>query len=172
MKNCYLIVPILLIFCACGFSQIKSPQAFMPHNYGSEFTPHHRLVDYFEYVAEESPLVSVEEYGRTNQNRPLIYAIITSEKNRKIIEDIRLNHLRHAGMFDGEVDSKLNKSIVWLSFGVHGNEAGASESSMQAVYSLISGGLFATKDWLENTIVIIDPCINPDGFNRYTNVFR
>lgn len=28
------------------------------------------------------------------------------------------------------------------------------------------------KEWLKNTVVIIDPCINPDGRDRYVNWFN
>src|SRR4030095_4692090 len=29
-----------------------------------------------------------------------------------------------------------------------------------------------SKEWLKNTVVIIDPCINPDGRDRYINWFN
>ena len=28
------------------------------------------------------------------------------------------------------------------------------------------------QDWLKNTVVIIDPCVNPDGRDRYVNWFN
>ena len=39
---------------------------------------------------------------------------------------------------------------------------------MLTLYELIT----TKKEWLQNTVVIIDPCINPDGRDRYTNWYN
>ena len=39
---------------------------------------------------------------------------------------------------------------------------------MLTLYDLVT----TKKAWLENTIVIIDPCINPDGRDRYVNWYN
>ena len=60
------------------------------------------------------------------------------------------------------------KAIVWLSYNVHGNEASSTEAAMLTLYELVTN----KKAWLENTVVILDPCINPDGRDRYVNWFN
>ncbi len=60
------------------------------------------------------------------------------------------------------------KSIVWLSYNVHGNEAVGTEAAMKTIYTLIT----QKSDWLQNTVVIMDPCINPDGRDRYVNWYN
>jgi hypothetical protein len=72
--------------------------------------------------------------------------------------------------------------IVWLSYNVHGNEPASSEAAMKTLYALVGGeDARASKgagsggspvDWLKNTVVIIDPCINPDGRDRYVNWYN
>ena len=62
-------------------------------------------------------------------------------------------------------------AIVWLSYNVHGNEASSSEVSMKTLYELLNASNTQTKNWLKNTVVIIDPCLNPDGRDRYVNWF-
>ena len=59
-------------------------------------------------------------------------------------------------------------AIVWLSYNVHGNEASSTEAAMLTLYKLLT----ERKDLLENTVVIIDPCINPDGRDRYVNWYN
>jgi hypothetical protein len=145
---------------------IKSPDEFLPHVLGSRFTPHHLIVDYFRYVDGLSNKVQLLEYGRTNELRPLMAAIISLPQNLKRIEDIRLNNLRRTGMISGEVE-KDDMAIVYLSYSIHGNEAAGSECSMGVLYDLIKGSPEIDR-WLENTIVIMDPCLNPDGFDRFT----
>jgi hypothetical protein len=145
---------------------LKSPSDFLPHALGSRFTPHHLLVDYFQYVDGLSDKMQLVEYGQTYELRPLIAAIISSPANMKRIEEIRENNLHRTGLLEGDVTAE-NITIVYLSYTVHGNEAAGAESSMAVLYDLIKGG--AQYDaWLENTIVIIDPTLNPDGYNRYS----
>ena len=147
---------------------IMSPTEFIGEKYGKQFSPHHRLVDYFQHVDEASPKVKLIQYGETNEGRPLYIAIVTSEKNHKNLEDIRLTNLQNIGMTDQAPKTTIEKSIVWLSYSVHGNEAGGSESSMNVIYQL-TGADAEINGWLDETIVIIDPSLNPDGYSRYSH---
>ena len=150
-------------------SKLQSPDTFLPHKLGEHFTPHYMVVDYFQHVADNSDLVQLYKYGESNQKRPLYLAFISSKKNLENLEEIRKNNLRLTGLEQGSITSTSAIAIVWLSHGVHGNEAGASESSMQSLYELVNPNNTEAKRWLENTIVIIDPSINPDGYSRYTH---
>ena len=109
--------------------------------------------------------VILKYYGETYERRPLVYAILSSKKNINEIEKIRLANLEVLK----EKPSKLNdKAIVWLSYSVHGNESSSTEASMQTLFNLLT----KNYDLLENTIVIIDPCLNPDGRDRYANWYN
>ena len=150
-----------------SFSQtIKSPEEFLGYKIGTQFSRHADVVAYFKHVAENSQWVTYTEYGKTNERRPLTYAIITTPQNQNNIENIRLNQLKNAGVESGSASP--DKAIVWLSYNVHGNEASSTEASMVTLYELITN----KKEWLENTVVIIDPCINPDGRDRYANWYN
>jgi len=162
---------VLLSSLTLAFAQgkIKSPTEFLPTKWTKHFTPHHLQVDYFRHVADNSKQVVLQEYGRSYQKRPLVYAVVSAPKNMARIEEIRKNNLKRTGLLEGGANGKDEMAIVWLSFGVHGNEAGASESSIQTIYELTNSDNKEIQDWLKNTIVIIDPCINPDGNSRYTH---
>ncbi|MCB0658470.1 MAG: zinc carboxypeptidase [Saprospiraceae bacterium] len=166
MKN-WLFIALLLSVITESFSQaLMSPDEYLPHAVGDKFTPHHLVVDYFNYVAEHSSRVQVMEYGRTNEERPLTLAFVSTPENLARLEEIRENNLRRAGLVPGEpVQDGI--AIVWLSFSVHGNEAAGSESSMPVLYALAHPGGNA-DEWLRHTVVILDPSINPDGYSRYT----
>jgi hypothetical protein len=114
--------------------------------------------------------VRVVPYGNTYEHRPLIYAIITSPENFEKLEQIRLDNLRRAGMEQGSPSTKV--AIVWMSYNVHGNEANSLEASMRTLYELADPTNAKTQQWLKNTIVILDPCINPDGRDRYANFYN
>ncbi len=150
------------------FSQnsLQSPTDFLGYSIGAQFTRHADVVRYFDHVAKYSKKVTYHTYGKTNERRPLTYAIISSEENIKNIENIRIEHLKNTGIIEGTANPKV--AVVWLSYNVHGNEASSTEAAMQTVYELIT----QKSEWLQNTIVIIDPCVNPDGRDRYANWYN
>ena len=156
-----ILIFVLAISYTASLAQLQSPDEFLPHKLGEHFTPHHMLVDYYEHVAANSPLVKLVQYGKTNQDRPLIIAIVTSEANHKRLEEIRIANLKLAGIEQGEVDLAISKAITWLSFSVHGNEPAGSESAPHVIYDLVDPNNRMNKAWLDNTVVILDPSINP-----------
>ncbi|MCW4467570.1 M14 family zinc carboxypeptidase [Flavobacterium sp. MFBS3-15] len=151
-------------------AQLKSPSEFIP-NYGRQVSYYHQLESYFAHLAQNSDMVIHKPYGQTNQERGLNAYIISTPENIKDIENIRNNHLYNIGM-GGKQGNAGDKAIVWLSFNVHGNEPAAAESAMSVAYELVNPKNAATKEWLKNTIVILDPCLNPDGYARYGNWLR
>lgn len=171
IQRLYLSV-LICLFSTLAFAQIQTPSDFLPHQLGATFTPHHLLVDYFQYLADNSPNIQLIEYGRTNEDRPLLLAFISTPDNLAKLEALQQNQLRSAGLVDGQPDAALDRAFVWLSFSVHGNEAAGSEASMAVAYDLANPLNVKTQTWLENTIVIIDPSLNPDGYSRYTHWYR
>ena len=77
---------------------IKSPSEFLGYATGKKFTRHHRLVDYFEYLGENSNKVTFSKYGKTYEERPLFTVFITSENNHQNLDQIRKDNLIRAGM--------------------------------------------------------------------------
>ncbi|GGI58093.1 M14 family metallopeptidase [Winogradskyella haliclonae] len=152
-----------------SFSQnIPSPGEFLGYPIGTQFSRHHQVLDYFKAVAKATPnQVKIEKYGETYERRTLSLAFISSEENIRNLDEIRENNLKNAGLLNGQVNN-LEVAIVWLSYNVHGNEASSSEASMLTLYKLLT----EKQEWLKNTVVIIDPCINPDGRDRYVNWFN
>jgi len=155
---------ILLASISLSAQQLKSPSEFLGYELGTQFTRHHEVVDYYEYLAESAPdRVQLTVYGKTNERRPLILAYVSSAENLANLETIRQEHLK-----DTEGSGNSSKAIVWLSYNVHGNESVSTEASMKTIYELLT----KKSSYLENTVVIMDPCINPDGRDRYSNWYN
>ncbi|HJN54340.1 MAG TPA: M14 family metallopeptidase, partial [Flavobacteriaceae bacterium] len=171
MRLFYNSIILLLFINIQTFSQsIQSPSEFLGYEIGTQFSRHSQVIDYFDYVSSKLPgNVIMEKYGETYERRPLYLTYISSKENINNIELIRKNNLRNAGVIDG-ISSTLNKdiAIVWLSYNVHGNESSSTEASMKTLHLLLT----ENSKLLENTIVIIDPCINPDGRDRYANWYN
>ncbi|HNT19053.1 MAG TPA: M14 family zinc carboxypeptidase [Saprospiraceae bacterium] len=160
----------LFVFLACSAvaQKIPSPSEFLPSPYTKMFTHHAHLVDYFKMVAEKSKQVKLVQYGETYEHRPLLLAFVSSEANIQRLEDLRVNNLRRTGLLPGNPDKSDKTVFVWFSYSVHGNESAGSESSMQVLYDLVNPDHGDAREWLKNTVVVIDPSVNPDGYSRYT----
>ncbi len=166
----------VLFLCISAKSQtLQSPEAFLGYKIGSRYTPHYKIVNYFKAVAQAVPdKVKIEKYGETYEGRELILAFVTNAENGKNLEQIRENNLALAGLNAGGGAPNISGAppIVWLSYNVHGNETSSSEAAMLTLYALVDPANNETKEWLQNTVVIMDPCLNPDGRDRYVNWFN
>jgi hypothetical protein len=172
MRN--ILVIALLLFCKLSDAQsLQSPKQFLGYELGEKFTPHYKIADYFEAAAKAAPQqMKLEKYGETNEGRPLYIAVLSSPDNMGHIDEIRKNNLRLTGLLNDAAANTNDPAIVWLSYNVHGNEASSSEVSMKVLYEILSGQNTKLNDWLKNTVIIIDPCLNPDGRDRYVNWFN
>ncbi|MDH7444384.1 M14 family metallopeptidase [Aquimarina sp. 2201CG14-23] len=166
MKKTLLTLFVFITTFSYAQDKLQSPSTFLGYNLGNQFTRHADVVNYFNHVATNSEMVTYHTYGKTNERRPLTYAIISSKENQKNIENIRLDHLKNTGIVQGSSNPQV--AVVWLSYNVHGNEASSTEAAMKTIYELIT----KKKDWLQNTVVIMDPCVNPDGRDRYANWYN
>jgi len=141
-------------FTATTQQSLLSPGQFLGYDLGDRFTPHHKVIDYFKYVAESVDNLKLVEYGETYEHRPLVVAIITSPENFGQLETIRLDNLRRAQLEDGNITTK--KSIVWLSYNVHGNETSSTEASMATLYELANRNKIGCKiQWSSSILVSI-----------------
>ncbi|HEX6225676.1 MAG TPA: M14 family metallopeptidase, partial [Chryseolinea sp.] len=171
MKRLILLVFFFLSVYLLTAQKLLSPKEFLGYELGDRFTQHYRVVDYFKHVADVMPSVELRNYGETYEHRHLVYAVVGSVDNLREIENIRRVNLRRTGLEEGRATGSKT-AIVWLSYNVHGNEASSLEASMLTLYELANPSNTKTQQWLKNTIVILDPCINPDGRDRYANFYN
>ena len=155
------------ILTALG-QELKSPDEFLGYELGTRFTPNYKVVAYYQHVSEVLGHVKLHQYGQTNEMRPLVAALLSSQENMDNWDQIRIDNLKRARLLVGEPEGK-KVAIVWMSYNVHGNEASATETALKTLYELARPDNAKAKAWLENTVVILDPCINPDGRDRYAN---
>jgi len=154
---------------------LQSPEQFLGYKIGTRFTPHFKILNYFKAVEAALPgMVKIEKYGETYEGRDLEVAYIALPENLQKLDAIRLNNLRLAGLTKDKAApiTEGSPAIVWLSYNVHGNEPASSEAAMLTLFALVDPANAQTKEWLKTTVVVIDPCINPDGRDRYVNWYN
>lgn len=173
MKKHLLTFLICITTLTLSAQQLQSPEAFLDYKIGSRFTPHYKIVNYVKAVAQALPrMVKVEPYGETYEGRELLLVFVSSSQNMQRLDEIRQNNIALAGMNKSTASAENAPAIVWLSYNVHGNEPSSSEAAMATLYELVNPANTQTKEWLKNTVVVIDPCMNPDGRDRYVNWFN
>ena len=175
MKKLSFALLLLLQVCFVTAQTLQSPEQFLGYKVGTHFTPHFKILNYFNAVAQAKPaMVKIEKYGQTNEGRDLVLTYIATPENLQKLDAIRMNNLRLAGLTKDKMAPVTEgaPAIVWLSYNVHGNEPASSEAAMMVLYALVDPANTQTKEWLKNTLIIIDPCINPDGRDRYVNWYN
>ena len=174
MVRNYFLIFFSVFFSVCSYGQkIQSPEEFLGYKIGSKFTLSERAHAYFEYLSKSLPAkVKYQTYGNSYEGRTLATAIISSEANMAKLEEIRLSNLKRTGLSQQGQVMADQPSILFLSYNIHGNEAVSTETAMQVLYDLAISKELEMADWLKKVVVVIDPCLNPDGHDRYVNFYN
>ena len=154
-------------------SKIPSPESVTGFPVGKKAVGHNQLVSYLEILAEASDIVKLVEYGKSHEGRSLYYLIITSSDNHKKIEQIKADNARLADPRKLQNEAEAKKiienlpAIAYLNYGIHGDELSSSDAAMYVIYHLAASRDKKTIKLLEDTVIIINPMINPDGRERF-----
>ncbi|MFT4781348.1 MAG: hypothetical protein ACJAZK_002653 [Psychroserpens sp.] len=144
---------------------IPTPESVIGHQVGEWHITHDKLVYYMQALAKSSNRITIENRGTTFEGRPLLLLTITSPENHKNLESIRLAHI--ASTENNTVTTSNMPIVVYQGFSIHGNEPSGSNASLLAAYHLAAAQSEDVKNILENTIILFDPSLNPDGLQRF-----
>jgi hypothetical protein len=149
---------------------VPTPKQFTGHEVGEWHLTHDKLIYYIQELAKISDRAIWEGYGRSHENRPLGQLIISSPANIKNIEQLREQHLELCDPAKSDnADITKMPLFIKLGYGIHGNESSAPNSSVLTAYYLIAGEGSKIEELLKNTVILIDPSLNPDGMNRHSS---
>lgn len=150
--------------------EITKPNEYLGFEVGSWHVMYEQLIGYLKLLSTESTRISMEEYARTYENRPLYLITISSQENQQNIQQIQNEHLK---LSDPQISEDMAISgmpiVVWLGYSVHGNESSGSNAALLVAYHLAAAHGSEIENMLENTVILLDPCINPDGLNRFAH---
>lgn len=148
-------------------SQVPTPEQEMGFQVGSQHVNWEQVVAYMKRLAACSPRFSIQEYGRTFENRPLICVVITSEKNQKNLESLRSAHAQLADPA-ASVDPKSLPAVASVMMSIHGNEASGVNASLPFAYFFAAAQGPEIEALLDKTIITLIPGQNPDGITRFS----
>ncbi len=171
LKKILVSVSCLLLTICKAMPQPPSPEQFLGYEAGSRYTHYHEILSYFKRLDSTSDNLVLIQYGTTCEHRAQVIAVISSAGNISNLDLLRRENLSLAGMDESPANTSP-KVIVWLSYNIHGNEPSSSEAAMETAWQLVNHKDKDHDNWLNNAIIIIDPCLNPDGRERYVSWFE
>ncbi len=145
-------------------SEIPTPKEIIGHEVGEWHVTHDKLVMYMRALAKASDRITIEERGKTYEDRPLLLLTITSPNNHKNLEEIRKKHIDATNDTSVSTD---NPVVVYQGFSIHGNEPSGSNAALAVAYYLAASVSSETQNLLDNTVILFDPSFNPDGLQRF-----
>lgn len=150
-------------------ADFPTPASILGFEIGTQHVTHDQLLSYMKEMARLSDRITIIETGRTYENRPLIFLTITSPENQANIDEIRKQHLALSDPnISADIDISNMPAVILLGHSVHGNEPSAGNSSLLTVYHWAAAQGAEIDQILANTIILVDPCLNPDGFQRFS----
>jgi len=147
---------------------IQSPEEFLGYEIGFEHTRHDLIISYLNYLSNSSKKAEIIKYGESHEGRDLIMLTVSSTNNLSNLDKIKQEHLKYTVPKSNLEVNKNLPVIINLGYGVHGNEPSSAEAAMLAAYTLVASENIKIKRLIENSVVFIDPTINPDGRDRHS----
>ncbi len=142
---------------------IESPQAFLGYPLGEWHLRHDQVNYYLKQLANQSSRVSLETTGFSHERRQQLTAVITSKSNQAKLDDI----LAQRAQVKNGIEQQ-GPLVIWLAYSIHGDEASGAHAALQLSYELSISQASWIIDLLDNSIVLITPTQNPDGFDRFS----
>lgn len=160
-------------------SRVPAFQSVLGYAPGARVTSHAGLIKYLEALARAVPSqLKVFDYGKSWEGRRLVYVAVGSEAHIRNLEAVRAGMQKLADprrISPSEADALIQSlpAIIWLGYGVHGNEISSPDAALLTAYHLLAArGDPVVEQVLERAIVLIDPTQNPDGRDRFVHNFE
>jgi hypothetical protein len=152
---------------------IPSPLKHFGHIIGTEGIVHRtsEIYGYYQKLAETSPLVNIQEMGKTEEGRSFYLIIIGNQESMDRIDHYKGNLARLADARKTSPDQAEtiildSKPVYYISAGMHATEMGAPEMLMELAYRLATSDASDIKAIRENVITVINPISEPDGWDK------
>jgi hypothetical protein len=153
---------------------VPRPSSITGYEPGQFQTPHGQIVRVIEKIAAAAPdRVRLIENGETWEHRKLYLAVVSAPENLARLDEIKANVARLADPRRTQSEeeagnlARTTPIIVWLNYGIHGNESASYEAVQQVLYQLAASEEPRTLEVLKNAVVVINTMHNPDGHERF-----
>lgn len=170
-------MPVWGLAAILALSSPTTPEAYLGFRVGADtkLASYQQLSGYFDLLDKASDRLQIREIGVTTEGKRMFVAEISSPGNLKNLKKIyemgsKLHDPRKVR--DAKEEAELLKSAktsIVLNCSMHASEVAASQMSMELAYNLVTGNDADTKQILDNTVVQLIACANPDGMDLVKN---
>jgi hypothetical protein len=141
---------------------ILTPEKSLGFGIGERHPRHDQLLSYMQTLASSSDRIKLTNIGKTQELRQQILLTISSKNNLANLDEILA-----ARASNSKVKGSTPPLVIWLGYSVHGDEISGANAAMVIAYHLAASENAEIKDMLENTLVVLEPSINPDGMDKF-----
>jgi hypothetical protein len=136
-----------------------------------------QLREYFQRLAAASGRVRLEVAGQSTEGNDMLVAVITSEANLARLDryrDIsrRLALVRGLTDADARALAREGRAVVWIDSGLHASEVATAQHAMLLAHRLATDETPEMEAIRDQVILVLAPCINPDGMNMVVDWYR
>lgn len=153
---------------------VPRPSSVTGYEPGEFQTPHGQVARVIEKIAAAATdRVRVIENGETWEHRKLYLVVVSAPENLARLDEIKANlaKLSDPRQVKSEDEAgglaRSTPIVVWLNYGIHGNESASYEAVQQVLYQLAASDEPRTLEILKNAVVVINAMQNPDGHERF-----
>lgn len=168
--------PLTQLIPGASFSPgIPSPAVFLGVETGARPLRPEELVRYFEALAATSPRAELIEYARSFEGRKLLALAVSDEGTVSRLDEFRGEHRRRLDPRGRapEADAPAlagAKAVAWMAYSIHGDELSSSDAAAALAYWLVAGEDEKATRLRRDLVILIDPCQNPDGRERFLSM--
>ncbi|MGW4937839.1 M14 family zinc carboxypeptidase [Streptomyces sp. NPDC004166] len=135
-----------------------------------------KMVPYFQLIGAHSDRVKYEEIGKTTQGHPYVLLTISSPKNLANLDKLVATNARLAdprGLSEANAKrlATEGKPFYYVQAGIHSTEVGNSQAAIEWAYRLATEKSDYIEKILDNLVILLQPCQNPDGIVLVNDYF-
>jgi hypothetical protein len=164
-------VALAFLAAAIAHAAVQTPEEYFGFRIGTDkkLARWDKIVDYMQLVANNSDRVRFRNLGPTTNGNPFLLLEISSAENLRNLN--RIKSLEQKLYFQGGAPTesereeifRSGKAVVFITNAIHSTEIGATQMVIELVHRLATDNSPATKKVLDNVVLLLVPCLNPDG---------
>ncbi|MFQ5669202.1 MAG: M14 family zinc carboxypeptidase [Acidobacteriota bacterium] len=133
---------------------------------------HNELLHYLRALADASPRARLEPYARSYEGRELVTLAVADPETMNRLDAFRAEHAARVdprGRLASQDALALDgaRAVAWMAYAIHGDELSSSDAAAAVAYWLVAGEDRKTRALRHDLVILIDPCENPDGRERF-----
>jgi hypothetical protein len=161
---------VLVLLPALAAAQTQTPEQFFGFKPGTdgELVRYPKVVEYLQHLTKTTDRVKFEVIGKTTKNNDYVLAVISSPQNLAKLDRLtqitrRLADPRGLSEQEAQALFQEGRPFYFLYTTIHATEVGNMQAITLVAHKLATDSSPATREVLENSVVLLVPSQNPDG---------